>query len=342
MALAKNGRFRTEALVISVIVPAYNAAHTLPTCLEALAKTEDPGQPWEIIVVDDHSLDNTAQIVQEHGVQLIRHERQLGAGAARNSGIQQAKGDIICFTDADCAPTQDWLKQMIRPFTDPLITGCKGIYATHQKEWIANFVQIEYEDKYDLLRQQPYIDFIDTYSAAYRRQALIDIGGFDERIHYVEDQELSFRLAANNHKMVFQPEAIVYHRHSDTLIKYGRKKFWIGYWKAQIMRRFPERAIKDSHTPQILKIQIVLMALLLATSLFGLLWPPIWLAAFLTLAVLLLTTLPFVIKAWPKNALLALISPLPLFVRSLALGLGTFWGVIRPLPNIKDHPHLSR
>ena len=323
--------------MISVVIPAYNAATTLPVCLNALAKQEAPGRPWEIIVVDDGSQDNTAEIAQSYDVQLIRHKRKSGAGAARNSGIRQAKGDIVCFTDADCAPTPNWLKQMSRPFADTAVTGCKGIYATRQTAWIARFVQIEYEDKYDLLRQQTHIDFIDTYSAAYRRQALLDCGGFDERIHYVEDQELSFRLAAQGNLMVFQPEAVVYHQHSDTLVKYGRKKFWIGYWKAQIIRRFPERAVKDSHTPQILKVQMLLVALMLAAAAFGVLFPPGLFLALLTLALFVLTTLPFIIKAWPKDAALALISPIPLFVRALALGLGTFWGVIRPLPHIKEH-----
>lgn len=324
--------------MISIIIPAYNAARTLPTCLKAFDTIVDPGQPWEIIVVDDGSQDNTAKVAQKFGVHLIQHAQKSGPAAARNSGIQQAKGDIICFTDADCEPTPDWLQQMIRPFSDPTITGCKGIYATRQKSWTARFVQIEYEDKYDLLHRQTHIDFIDTYSAAYRQQALLDIGGFDERIHYVEDQELSFRLAAQNYLMVFQPEAVVYHKHSNTLFKYGRKKFWIGFWKAQIMRRFPERIIKDSHTPQILKVQMLIVALMVGLGAVGFLFPPFLLLVGLCWLAFLLTTLPFMAKAWPKNAWLALVSPIPLFVRALALGIGYFWGVIRPLPNIKEHP----
>ena len=327
--------------MISVIIPAFNAASSLPECLQALNQQDDPGQPWEVIVVDDCSTDDSAKIAEKFGAKVIRHERQSGAGAARNSGIRQAQGDLIFFTDADCAPTQDWLKQMVRPFSEPTITGCKGIYATRQKSWIARFVQIEYEDKYDLMVHQTYIDFIDTYSAGYRRHALLEIGGFDERFLINEDQELSFRLAANNHLMVFQPDAVVYHLHSDTLAKYARKKSRIGYWKAQIVRRFPERAIKDSHTPQILKVQMLLIALMLATAAMGVLFPPGLLLASICLIAFFLTTVPFIGKAWSKNKLLAIVSPVPLFVRALALGFGYFWGVLRPLPNIKELPSLT-
>jgi glycosyltransferase involved in cell wall biosynthesis len=322
--------------MISVIIPAHNVAQVLPTCLAALAN-QTLEQPWETIVVDDGSTDQTNHVaVAQAGVQVITHKQQRGAGAARNSGIRQAQGEIICFTDADCEPTPDWLEQMLVPFSNSEIIGCKGRYATQQKELMARFVQIEYEDKYDLLRQQTHIDFIDTYAAAYRRQSLLDHGGFDERIHFVEDQELSFRLAAHGCAMVFQPEAVVYHLHSNTPAKYLRKKFMIGYWKAQITRRYPDRLIKDSHTPQILKLQMVLVALTLLLIFAGILFPPGLVFAGLSLLAFGLTTVPFVVKAWAKDTAVALTAPFFLFGRALALGLGYFWGTIRPLPDIQQ------
>lgn len=321
--------------MISVIIPAFNAAHILPNCLTALAN-QTVNQPWEVIVVDDGSTDGTSQTALDLGAAAIKHEHRRGAGAARNSGIQQARGDIVCFTDADCEPSPDWLEQMLRPFSNPEIAGCKGCYASRQKEITSRFVQIEYEDKYDLLQQQTTIDFIDTYSAAYRRHLLLEHGGFDERIHFVEDQELSFRLAAQGCAMVFQPEAIVYHLHSNTVNKYFRKKFMIGYWKAQITRRFPERLIKDSHTPQVLKLQMALVALILFTVATAVLLPISLVITALSLLVFMATLIPFISKAWPKDTAVALASPFFLFIRALALGLGYFWGVVRPLPDIQQ------
>lgn len=319
--------------MITVIVPAYNAAHTLPVCLEALSR-QTVDQPWETIVIDDASTDQTSQAALDYGVKVIRHEQQRGAAAARNSGILQAQGDIICCTDADCEPTPDWLEKMLVPFADPEITACKGRYKTHQKELTARFVQIEYEDKYDLLLKQPRIDFIDTYAAAYRRDQLLAHGGFDERMTYLEDQELSFRLAAQGCAMVYQPDAVVYHLHSNTLAKYMRKKFVIGYWKAQVVRRFPERLVKDSHTPQVQKLQMVLAAGILALLALALLLPPALLAAGLGLLVFALTAVPFIRKAWSKDTAVALTAPFFLLARALALGVGYFWGVVRPLPDI--------
>lgn len=316
-------------LQVSVIVPAYNAATTITDCVHAL-KTQQVDFPYEIIVVDDASADDTGALAAAAGADVILHENRRGAAASRNSGIAKAKGRLICFTDADCTPAPDWIQKIIKPFEVEEIVGCKGIYATKQKEVVARFVQIEYEDKYDLLHKQTRIDFIDTYSAGYRRSVLIANDGFDEDFTYLEDQELSFRLATRGYAMVFQPEALVYHYHSNTLWRYFRKKFTIGYWKAQTLRRFPGRMMQDSHTPQVMKFQIALMALLGITAVSTIISPWGSIPFLITLIAFLATTFPFVRKAWPKDHVVALASPLLLGARALALGLGYGWGVINP------------
>ena len=315
--------------MISVIIPAHNAAATIGDCVRAIQKQTLPPASYEILVVDDGSADNTAAIARKAGAKVIHQDRGRPA-AARNAGIQAAQGDIVCFTDADCFPTPTWLEQLVRPLANPDIIGCKGTYASSQPELVARFVQLEYEDKYDLLRGQERIDFIDTYSAAYRRQILQANNCFDESFPYLEDQELSFRLAARGYGMVFQPSAVVYHLHSRTLAGYFRKKFTIGYWKAQVVRRFPKHGLKDSHTPQVMKIQMGLVALiyLAAAALLLTPWAGLPLAALVT--IFLLTTLSFVGKAWSKDKGVALAAPALLAVRATALGLGYAWGIANP------------
>lgn len=318
---------------ISLIIPAFNASKTVAACLQACrAQKLPPEARLQIILVDDGSTDSTSQLAEGFGVQVVAHPRQRGAAAARNSGLAAATGEIILFTDADCVPQENWVMEMIRPFANPAIMGCKGIYTTRQPQLVARFVQIEYEDKYDLLRTQPFIDFIDTYSAGYRAAVLRDCGGFDEAVQYVEDQELSFRLAAAGHKMVFQSTAVVAHKHSDTVWRYLRKKVMIGYWKSQIMRRYPDRIIKDSHTPQVMKLQMGLAALVLATLAAGIIWPLFLVISLATIVLFFLTTLPFLQKAWGKDRAVCLASPFLLFVRAFALGLGYAWGILRPRP----------
>jgi lipopolysaccharide/colanic/teichoic acid biosynthesis glycosyltransferase/glycosyltransferase involved in cell wall biosynthesis len=319
--------------MISVVIPAHNAAETIADCVAALQRQTLPRKEYEIIVVDDGSTDGTRLLAETAGATVVRQER-AGPAAARNAGIRVANGEIVCFTDADCQPTADWLAQMTIPFANPDIVGCKGIYATRQRSLVARFVQIEYEDKYDLLRGQERIDFIDTYSAAYRRAVLQANGGFDERFPYLEDQELSFRLAARGYHMVFQPAAVVYHQHSSTLAAYLTKKFKIGYWKAQVVRRFPGQGVRDSHTPQIMKVQMALMAVVYASAAAVVLFSWAALLNLFLLTLFLLTTISFVHKAWPKDQVVALASPFLLALRATGLGLGYGWGILKPKPGL--------
>lgn len=316
---------------LSVVIPAYNAVHTIQVCVAALQNQGHSGLLHEIIVVDNGSTDDTAAVARQAGATVI-HQLKKGAAAARNAGIEAATGEIICVTDADCCPTTSWLAEVSAPLrANSEIAACKGTYRTNQTQLVARFVQLEYEDKYDLLRPQKTIDFIDTYSAAYRREVLVQNGGFDENVFYVEDQELSFRLASRGYKMVFQPTAVVYHLHAASLASYARKKFFIAYWKAQIVRRFPRRGVKDSHTPQIMKVQMGLSMLAVAAGVLSLIMPGVGLAAVATLLFLfLLTTVPFAHKAWPKDRAVALATPCLLLVRALALSCGYLWGIVAP------------
>jgi glycosyltransferase involved in cell wall biosynthesis len=95
---------------VSVIIPARDAAPTLGRTLEALA-AQDLAGPFEVIVVDDGSRDQTPAIAKRFAplVRLVRSERSEGPGAARNRGVAAASAPLLAFTDADCFPTAEWL-----------------------------------------------------------------------------------------------------------------------------------------------------------------------------------------------------------------------------------------
>lgn len=323
--------------MISVVVPAYNAERVLGKCLAALG--EQSRAPHEVIVVDDGSTDGTAELARSYGVRVLC-QANAGPSAARNAGARAAQGDLLLFTDADCVPAPDWVERMTAAFVDPLVAGVKGVYRTSQEAWVARFVQIEHEDKYDRMRRSPFIDFIDTYAAAYRREVFLSLGGFDESLGGCEDQEFSFRLAERGHRLVLAPDAIVSHRHTDNVFWYARRKWAIGYWKARVTRRHPSKLVQDSRTPQVLKVQMGLVGVGGALLAVGVLLRRARLARWGLngWAAFGLTTLPFVRKAWPKDQAVALLAPLVLFVRAGALGVGFVLGNLRLL----GAPYLRR
>ncbi len=317
--------------MVSVIVPAYNEAKVLPDCLAALHEQTVSRETYEVILVDDGSTDQTAAVGEEWGVRVIRQAQQ-GPAAARNSGAQAACGELLLFTDADCAPAPDWIAEMVKPFDDPAVVGVKGAYRTRQRTLVARFVQIEYEGKYERMQGAGDIDFIDTYAAAYRRDVFLQTGGFDTQFPTasVEDQEFSFRLAEAGHRLVFNPHAVVFHRHPETWRAYWRRKFGVGFWKVRVLAHHPGKAVSDSHTPQLLKTQIgwamgLPVAALLAGRgrVGGRRGLALWAAGFGLLIA------PFVRRAWRKDPEVAVVSPLLLWLRAWALGLGLIGGLLQ-------------
>jgi glycosyltransferase involved in cell wall biosynthesis len=350
---------------ISVVVPAYRAAATIDGCLDALARQTVPRELYEVIVVHDGTTDEDSTLVRvaRHPGVRVYVQEHAGPAAARNLGVEHAVGEIVLFTDADCEPAPNWIEQMVVPLVeaepppwaaslaaagywddkvvpeckdrDRRVVGVKGVYRSRQRELVARFVQLEYERKYEWMRQQMAaqgtIDFVDTYSAGYRRDILVENSGFDTSfpVASVEDQELSFRLAKQGYRMVYVPKGVVYHwGHARNVCSYARKKLKIGYWKSALHWRHPEKLWRDSHTPQGLKLQILLVALCTLCLLGAPIWPSLaWGAGILGVG-LALTMVPFVVKAWNRDRLVALASPALLLVRALALGAGFAAGLI--------------
>lgn len=319
-------------LTTSVVVPVYNAGESLIRLLDALAMQSRI--PDEIVMVDDGSTDCSGDIARQWHhrhpeilLQVIQQANQ-GPAAARNRGTHQATGDLVVFIDSDCIPLSDWLEKMAAPFADPEVVGVQGAYRCNQPEWIAQFSQLEIEERYTRMLRSPSIDFIGTYAAAYRRQIFFEKGGFDTRFPMAsgEDAEFSFRLADHGLRMVFAPEAFVYHSHPDTLKRYLRQKYWRAYWRNLIYRQHFSRMWKDSYTPNTLKIQ-TLLGMLFFPSLAAI---PLaswgWMVPVGILAAIFALTLPFTFWVAKQSRTIAMGSPLILFLRSFVLAIGAAHG----------------
>lgn len=322
----------SSALIYSIIIPAYNSADTLQACLSSLEQQRMDRAAYEIIVVDDGSQDNTEALVRSFaGVRYIGQANQ-GPAAARNRGVEVARGDIVLFIDADCVPFPDWLEQMVKPFAQKEIAGVKGAYRSRQHEIVAQVVQLEYEIKYLHMLKDCYIDFIDTYAAAFRKSAFLQTGGYDTGFTRasVEDQEFSFRMAGRGYKMIFNPQALVWHRHAASLEAYCRKKWKIGYWKVKVLRRHPGKMVRDSHTPQLLKLEIVSLAAGAGLGVAGL-----FLGAWLLITAGFFFAAPFLLislelqPVWKSKFFYALCSMVVFYLRAVCLAGGLASGLIR-------------
>ncbi len=104
---------------VSVVVPTYNHAATIPLCIDALLAQDFPRDQYEVIFVDDGSADGTAGVVAGYAARDPRiryvHQVNRGPAAARNRGAQEARGSILVFTDDDCVAEPTWLSEMVKP-----------------------------------------------------------------------------------------------------------------------------------------------------------------------------------------------------------------------------------
>jgi GT2 family glycosyltransferase len=320
----------------SVIIPSYNAVKHLPELIYALSS--QTLKPLEIIIVDDGSTDKTEEVVTalEKKNKLLKYFRKKNGGPAktRNFGALKSKGTIIVFTDSDCIPEKNWLEEMLKPFEEKAyatVGGVQGAYKTKQKELIARFAQAEIEERYEKMKKAKNIDWIGSYSAAYRAEAFKKLKGFDESFPIAsgEDPELSYRLQKEGWKIVFNDKAIVYHQHPRTLKKYLKTKFFRAYYRPKMYSGHKEKMFNDSYTPQALKFQILCFYLMILSlilniiSIFFVSFFGLFLATHLVLGTKLFNL------AWKKDKTVALASMPILLLRSMVFGTGLLWGILK-------------
>ncbi len=195
-------------MTLSIVVPVYDAAATLPACLAALVAQLRPG--IEVIVVDDGSRDASAEIAERFPVRLLRGSHQ-GDARARNMGAGEARGEILLFLDADVVIPPGTLDRIVTPFQDPTLSALVGAYTpdTPARGMAARYKNFLHHHTH---RNAPrnFPSFW-TGLGAIRREAFERIGGFDPRFAPISDVHLGVRLTRAGGKIRLDPSLQVTH-----------------------------------------------------------------------------------------------------------------------------------
>ena len=193
---------------ISVIIPVYNGEKFLPGCLDALAS--GPYGAYELIVVDDCSMDNSAQISREKGALVLTMSRQSGPGGARNLGAQKARGEVLFFVDADVVVKPDALERVAATFIDhPEVAAVFGSYDDEPAE--KNFIS-QYKNLFHRFVHQQARSEAETFWAgcgAIRRDVFLALDGFDAERYprpAIEDIELGYRMRTKGHRILLDKQ----------------------------------------------------------------------------------------------------------------------------------------
>ena len=221
--------------MISVVVPAWNAAGVLPRLLAALAA--QTGE-HELVVVDTGSSDATVTLARDAGAKVVAAPRR-NRSLARNLGVAATRADVIAFTDADCVPAPSWAEALAGCLeSSPLAAGPVEI-ETRPEPSIA--------ERFDRLWRYPQERYVAAGHATsanlgIRREAFDSVGGYDERFHHGEDTDLCLRAADAGFTLAWCPDAEIAHPAAAGLREVARRGFEHGASARRLARVYPGRA----------------------------------------------------------------------------------------------------
>lgn len=220
----------------SIVVPTYQRPVALAACLESLAAQDYPRDRYEVIVVNDGGAsvqDVVTPFATRVDVRVIE-QPNAGPGAARNRGAHAAAGKMLAFTDDDCRADPSWLAALAARLTaepDCVVGGrvtstldgprhlCSGA-----SQMLVSYLYAYYNRDGETAR------FFTSNNLAVRREAFVNIGGFDAsyRGPAAEDREFCDRWVTGGGRMVYAADAVIRHAHPLTLPAFWRQHFRYG------------------------------------------------------------------------------------------------------------------
>lgn len=218
--------------LVSAVVPARNAADTLPQQLSALA-AQTYGGSWEVVVVDNGSTDNTVEVAlgfsdSIRGLSVVNASQRKGAGYARNIGARSAAGDLLVFCDADDIVEQDWLSGLVEAAT--------------QADAVGSLID---RSALDLPLALGYLRRAPAGSFAVWREVFEALGGFDPKYLAAEDTELSWRIQLSGFKLNPAPTAHMRQQSRTTTAEVARQFFAYGLWHAVLYWEYRDRGVPN-------------------------------------------------------------------------------------------------
>tara|TARA_Y100000590_G_scaffold470772_1_gene669992 strand:- start:43476 stop:44312 length:837 start_codon:yes stop_codon:yes gene_type:complete len=220
---------------ISVIIPTFNRAHTLKRCLDSVLNQTYP--PFEIIVVDDGSTDNTKELLKDYEGKIIVHKiENSGVSSARNYAIERCSGDWVALLDSD----DEWLTNRLQEQVDYLKIF-PNIKLVHGEEiWIRNGKRVNPKKIHKKTGGYIYqnclpLCCISPSASLIKKEVLEEFGGFDESFPVCEDYDLWLKITSK-YEVGYIESAIItkYGGHEDQL---SRKYFAMDLWRVRSMKR---------------------------------------------------------------------------------------------------------
>jgi GT2 family glycosyltransferase len=253
---------------VSVIIPCLNNASTLATQLAALA-AQSYAEPWEIIVADNGSTDETLAIARQFGDRLphlhVIDASEVGGSAyARNMAAAAAQGEFLLFCDGDDEVGAGWVAAMAAALETADLVGGQMEYWRLNEPWLVKAYGCESGLE---LFESGYLKFASGCNLGIRRAVHNAIGGFDETLLRLQDVDYSWRVQQAGFKLSYAPDAIVHFRLRGSIPGVCRRAFKFGYTEPFLYQKHRDKGMPQILTWKPMVKTAVLLPLRLLTSL---------------------------------------------------------------------------
>ena len=268
---------------VSFVVPVLDGEPGLTATLEAIL-AQDDGRPFEVLVVDDGSRDGSWRNVEQLAAQDDRvvhlEGRCQGAAAALNVGVHAARHPVICQVDQDVEVRPGWLAELLAVLAaDPRAGAAQGLYVARPgAPLLARVAALDLEQRYAALHEgrsssrgdrvsvHPVsVNHVCTGTTAYRRDALLEVGLFDESLGYGYDNDLSYRLKAAGWRLYLCRAARSVHAWPEDLAGYWRQQYGQGYGRLDLVAKHRGRLAGDDVSGPLMMLHAPVMAASLAS-----------------------------------------------------------------------------
>ena len=261
-------------LTVVVLIPTINNADELDIVLEALAHQTCPH--FEVVCVDSRSRDHTRQVIERHGARWV-DDTSTNRADACNHGLAVIDCDLVLFTDDDVIPPSDWVASLVRWFDREEVAGVGGPNVAPEEDgWLAKLTDVVIHARWATAGTrygravtgglEP-IEHNPGCNAAYRKDVLDEIGGFEPGCIGAEDVVMDLKIERAGHQLWYDPTAAMPHRRRGPVSPYMKQLRNYGYVRSLANARWPELARPQHILVGAFPIVVVLAAILAGAGL---------------------------------------------------------------------------
>ena len=269
--------------LISVIIPCRNEEKTIHLVLEALFEQSFPLQNMEIVIADGLSTDGTRRAIHAFSeahpalfMRLVDNPKQI-IPTGLNTAIKASKGELIVRMDAHSLPNQDYVQRCYNAHQEGKAENVGGVWkiSPQNNGWVARSIAAAAANPfavgdahYRFTEKAAYVDTVPYGS--YKRELFEKIGYFDESLLANEDYEFNTRIRQSGGRIWLDPAIQCTYFARATFAALAKQYWGYGFWKAQMLKRYPETLRWRQALPPAFVLGLVVLALV------GFIWPIAW------------------------------------------------------------------